>query len=66
MFPNLFRNVSANEQNFLKNRVDNNANNYDSDMGNCPSSYDMKTTTNKKVIHQSLTHHFSINYLLCR
>ena len=50
MFPNLFRNVSANEQNFLKNRVDNNANNYDSDMGNCPSSYDMKTTTNKKVI----------------
>lgn len=50
MFPNLFRNVSANEQNFLKNRVDNNANNYDSDMGNYPSSYDMKTTTNKKVI----------------
>lgn len=50
MFPNLFRNVSAKEQDFLENRVDNNVNTYDSDMGNCPSSYDMKTTTNKKVI----------------
>lgn len=50
MFPNLFRNISANEQDFLENRVDNNVNTYDSDMGNYPSSYDMKTTTNKKVI----------------
>ena len=48
-YSNLFRNVSANEQDVLENRVDNNINFYDSNMGNCPSSHDTKITTDKKV-----------------